>query len=62
MNLITVVSKSGVRLNEGVIKEVAVKALKTILSELPEEARTYDMVFRTIDQTKEALEASGVKL
>lgn len=58
----TVISLSGVVIDEEIIDGAAEEALKEIMSELPEKAQTYDMVLYTLRRAKEILKMSKVQL
>lgn len=58
----TVVSNNGNGIEGEKLDEIARKAIETILSELPEEVRTYDIVNMILEEAKYQLNGMNVSL
>lgn len=58
----TVVSNNGNGIEGEKLDEIARKAIETILSELPEEVRTYDIVNTILEEAKYQLNGMNVSL
>ena len=58
----TVVSNNGNGIEGEKLDEIARKAIETILSELPEEVRTYDIVNTILEEAKNQLNGMNVSL
>ncbi len=57
-----VVALSGKRVKMSIIEEAAYGSLKTVMSALPEEAQTYDMILFVLNTAKEKLKGIRVRL
>lgn len=53
---------SGVSIDKHKIDDIAEKTLTQIMSELPEEARTYDLIFYILEQIKIRVKGSKIRL
>ncbi len=53
---------SGVSIDKNKIDDIAEKILVQIISELPEEARTYDLIFYILKQIKIRVKGSKIRL
>lgn len=53
---------SGKRVKMSIIEEVAYDSLETIMSVLPEEAQTYDMILFVLNMAEEKLKGIRVRL
>ncbi len=53
---------SGMSIDKNIIDDIAEKALIQIMSELPEEIRTYDLVFYILKQIKIRAKGSKIRL
>ena len=58
----TIVSNNGNGIEGERLDEIARKAIETILSELPEEVRTYDIVNTILEEAKYQLDGMNVSL
>lgn len=58
----TIVSNNGNGIEGEKLDEIARKAIETILSELPEEVRTYDIVNTILEEVKYQLDGMNVSL
>lgn len=62
LNAVHFESDSGVSVQMKTVWEIANKALTQIVSELPEEARTHDVVKRVLTEASQQLNGIAVKL
>lgn len=53
---------SGKRVKMSIIEEAAYDALETVISVLPEEAQTYDMILYVLNTAEEKLKGIRVRL
>ena len=58
----TIVSNNGNGIEGEKLDEIARKAIETILSELPEDVRTYDIVNTILEEVKYQLDGMNVSL
>lgn len=57
-----VVSMTGIEVRETVIESAANKAIKAMLSELQEEAQTYDVLMYIVRRTKEKIKGARITI